>query len=180
VLAAVTAITAVASDATILKDLVSEGLFVDAPDALIHRMDLDMTGDGRKEIFVAGSTSQAGLDWVIYCALPEGSYRRLGVVTFSPKAFAFDARSGLLVHYQRVGAGVGGYVWYQVDSKGLHTLDRIADAEAARRVRNWNDRPRVWSTTMRALRAGDPVDWQDSEAASTTHRLSALRERVRD
>ena len=75
-------------------DKTAAGEIVDFDDAdtgaLVYRLELDVTGDGLSEIFLAlGPGQREGTTWLVYSPDKTKEYRLLGELFFHPAAFCY-------------------------------------------------------------------------------------------
>jgi hypothetical protein len=155
------------ADTTILADYLQEGLFDPAGDSRMFVMQFDVTGDGRPELFLAASAagSSAGMPWTLYSPGADGTYRRLGDMTFNYEAFHYSSSDSVLRAYVRLGARVGGYAHYRVSADGIQELQDESDEQGdAAKVASWKakgERPKLYWAMLSALRNPAPVEWRE-------------------
>jgi hypothetical protein len=65
--------------------------------AFVYRLELEVTGDGRSEVFLAlGPSGREGTTWLVYSPDRAKVYRVLGELFFHPAAFCYLEREHLL------------------------------------------------------------------------------------
>jgi hypothetical protein len=93
----------------------------------VYRMELDVTGDGKPELF-PGTTWEAGrrgLLWVVYSPQPDGTYRPLGVIQFAYTSFYYSASSSTIFVPVSDGPGAGpAFVYYHVGADGISDITK--------------------------------------------------------
>ena len=85
----------------------------------ISRFDLDVDGDGRKELFLALPGTNTGQDWTVYACPPSGACRSLGVVRFHASCFFYSLPERRLWAYARVTSEKGGWTQYFLGPEGF-------------------------------------------------------------
>ena len=97
------------------------------------RIDLDVTGDGVAEVFLApGPTGRAGTYWNVYSPGQSGRYNSLGRIFFHPGAFCFDPEERLFLLSQRVEPHehvVAGYRFSQSGAEWVRSSRQVSDLE---------------------------------------------------
>ncbi len=155
-----------AADRPILEDFLDEMSLSPTSSSKIFQMRLDVTQDGKPEVFVAASAlgGAYGLDWGVYSPQADGSYKKVGFVTFHYEAFYYSAAESVLSVYVRLSAAVGGYTRYHIGLDGIRELpDQPDDAAEAQRAAEWkrSGRPKLYWAELTDLRRGQAVVWKD-------------------
>lgn len=94
----------------------------------VFRLDLDVTGDGVPELFLAhsGSAGTSGTEeWFAYQRAPDGRYRLLDTLAFSYLGFELTGDPLRFVAYYKGGeVGTGALATYRVDASGFQEESR--------------------------------------------------------
>ena len=154
-----------AAERTILQDFAEELALAPDNQGKIVVMQLDVTHDGRPEFFIGALplAGPYGLDWGVYSPQGDGTYRRLGFITFQYESFYYLQAESLFS--VRMGATRGRFTRYHVGAEGFSELsEQPNDAVEAKRVSEWKlkARPRLYSAAVLDIRGGQPVVWRDA------------------
>lgn len=90
----------------------------------IMRMELDVTGDGRKEVFLSNSelTGSSGGRWLVYSPMADSSYRVFARISFHGRFFRYERDTSLFVAGGHVSAEQTSLRYYRVDVVGFTLL----------------------------------------------------------
>lgn len=110
--------------------LVRYEFWLELKDCSVARMDLDVTNDGRPEIFLSTTESagNAGQTWIVYSPAQK-DLRYLGTVFLHQLGFRFIKETRTLTAYERISAGEGGFVYYGVDDTGIRIVGTSPELE---------------------------------------------------
>lgn len=170
-----------AADKTILQDFTEEMSLGPTASPKIFQLRLDVTQDGKPELFVAAAGGAYGLDWGVYSPQSDGSYKKLGFVTFHYEAFHYSAPDSILSAYVRVRGNLGGYTLYHIGVDGITELPgQPDDAAEAQRAAEWKQsgRPKLYWAELADLRSGSTVVWKDFYTSEVGPDLGRLDGRV--
>jgi TPR repeat protein len=90
-------------------------------DGTLLRMELDVTGDGKPELFLASSQSAglAGTTWRVFSPTGAGACGYFGEMFFHYLGFRFDAARREFMTYDRAGGGEGTFSHIPVGPRGF-------------------------------------------------------------
>jgi hypothetical protein len=137
----------------------------------ILRMQFDVTGDEKAEIFLSNSqmTGNGGGPWVVYSPLADGTYRVLDEIGFHGRFFRFDRDKALFVTGGHVSVASTALTSYRVDENGFTPLEGGGICpgvspdchEELERIRAWqkNDAPPLFFLDLSELQAPPPRRW---------------------
>lgn len=135
----------------------------------VLRLDLDVTGDGRAEVFLgSGPTGQQGTTWWVYSPAKAGRYAVLGEMFFHPGGVCWDPQARLLSVSQRIEPHahvVSGYRFTTTGIEWARSSKPITDRSEPlpgelRELSNCVEMPAVLSATPYSVAHG-PVRWTD-------------------
>jgi hypothetical protein len=151
----------------------------------VYRMELDVTGDGKPELFL-GTTWEAGrrgLLWVVYSPQPDGTYRPLGVIEFAYTSFYYSASSSTIFVPVSGGPGAGpAFVYYHVGADGISDITETYTSNPGADLASmsaWQakGRPSVYVDTLADLQSAGAPQWKDADSNainSSVGKLDAL------
>lgn len=171
-----------AAGKTVLGDFLQEFSMDSTVESRIFLMQMDVTHDGKPELFVAASYlgGAFGLDWAVYSPQGDGTYQRLGIATFHYEAFYYSPAASLLSVYVRISAAIGGYTHFHIGADGIRELPEQPDDDAeGLRVADWKKegRPKLYWTRLADLVGSQPAVWKDyynNEAGPDLGRLDGV------
>jgi len=128
--------------------------------AYVYRMDVDLTGDGCKEILLGHSQSSgnAGVTWQVYSPREgDGKLRFIGRLLCHFGGFGYDSARSEIVLGARNNAASGWIFRYKVDAHGIQEVHRtdLLDSddpgyrEEIELIRNWQESASIevlWAT----------------------------------
>ncbi len=169
-----------AEEVPIIEDFVSAlEIPLDQP-SKVSRMDLDVTKDGKPELFLATSYlgGAFGQSWVVYTPEASGKYRRLGVLAFHYEAFYYSSQEDRFSVYVRVDRERGGFTRYRIGPEGFKQVAEpygSLDAEK-NKVEAWKreGRPPLYWTSLDELRKSSSPIWRDSATNEVQPTLGQL------
>jgi hypothetical protein len=147
----------------------------------VFRMELDVTGDGKTELFL-GTTwgaSRRGVPWVVY-TIEAGRYRPLGSIEFSYESFYYPASGSTLFGPRGGGPGTGGdFAYYHIGADGIWEItDTVFGTPEADLVKldAWRKkgRPPVYVAKLEDLRTSPSPEWRDSVTRKVEPSLGKL------
>lgn len=182
-----------ASDVGILEHLLVMRDIPPDADTLLNqpvsvcRMDLDVTGDGKPELFI-GTTWEAGLrgmPWVVYSSQSDGRYRPLGLAVFRYEEFYYSQRHSTIFVPVPADHHQPGYVYYHIGADGVWEIEDgslipTSPREDVARMRAWQTkgRPAVFCALLQDLRAGAAPTWSNADTGKIAASLGRLNDPV--
>lgn len=136
----------------------------------VLRMDLDLTGDGVKELLLAKGAADGRSgeqEWLLYFSVGNGQYRHIGLLDFSFQMFRIDDQKRVLIYDK----GLGVLVKYRVDGNGPHEEVRqgagVVGGPEWALFKEWREREhlRVLSADLRGLTTSTNPTWTDLVSA---------------
>ncbi len=149
----------------------------------VFRMELDVTGDGKPELFLASSSggSKQGLWWMVYTPDRERHYRCLGSMTFGYNDFYYSERTSILSALAGgVPSGAVGFTFYHVGADGIREMvdekipisidDRLVNPDT------WpkNGYPPVYKAQLEDLRKSAAPQWRTVDTEKIVPSLGKL------
>lgn len=176
---------AAAADVDLLDHFWKTSEVVSESPGSVLRMDLDVTGDGQAEVFLANSqkTGTSGVqEWHIYSKIGEGRYKLLGVLAFSYQLFLLKKDGPDLVAYYQDAGPMGSIVTYRVSESGFRqesTEGNVAAGTYVSAFASWRQEVglKVLAAGLNDLSGTLPPNWRDllsNEAASGVTSLEDL------
>jgi hypothetical protein len=152
----------------------------------IYRMELDVTGDGKVELFLGTSWggSRRGIPWVVYTLEEDGRYRPLGTIEFSYESFYYSATGATVFTPRGAGPGTGGdFAYYHIGADGIwEIMDPVFGSPEADLVKldAWSrkGRPPMYVTTLKDLRSSPNPQWRESVTGEAEPSLGRLEGQV--
>jgi len=178
-----------AQEVTLLSDLIVVPEVPPSPRSSepairVQRFDLDVTKDGRPEVFLATTylAGSFGNEWAVYTSDGNGNYRRLATLTFHYDGFYYSPEQDRFSVYVRVSSQTGGFTRYLPTSTGFAELAEAygsVEQEQAR-VEAWQHegRPPLYETTLDGLRGAGTFEWKDADTGEANPFLGRLSEPV--
>ncbi len=156
----------------------------DSPGQVL-RMDVDVTGDGDPEIFLANSQKMgtSGIqEWFVYSRIESDRYKPLGVLAFSYRLFLVTGDGPRLVAYYHDVGPMGSVVTYRVTASGFQqesTEENVAADAHASEFASWRNQVglKVLAAGLNELNGASAPDWKDlltREPASGVRSLEGL------
>ena len=147
----------------------------------IYRMELDVTGDGKPELFL-GTTWEAGrrgLLWAVYSPQPDGTYRPLGVIELAYTSFYYSASSSTIFVPVSGGPGAGpAFVYYHVGADGISDITETYTGPSAdlTSMNTWQakGRPSVYVDTLADLQGTGHPQWKDADTNAINSSVGKL------
>jgi hypothetical protein len=151
------------------------------------RMELDVTGDGKSEVFLSNTarTGNGGGPWVVYSPRPDGAYVLLAELGFHGRFFRYDSESSLFVAGGHVSAEETTLRYFRVDDTGFSQLGggmcpgMSPDCyEELDRIRSWQNRhaPPLYFLDVEQFRSDSSKLWLSKQTESPVE-LPSLAER---
>jgi hypothetical protein len=149
----------------------------DVPSKVL-RMELDVTGDGRPELFL-GTTylgGNFGNAWTVYSPGDDGRYRSLGQLTFHYEGFYYAADASRFCVYVRASAQEGGFTCYHTSANGFEEMDGASGVDDDLAVEDWktHGRPSLAAADLSALLSPGTVVWHDWRGGDVVAGLQSL------
>jgi hypothetical protein len=154
-----------AADTPLLSHFVSSLEIPAGVPSKVLRMELDITGDGKPELFLGttylGGTS--GNAWTVYTPGDDGRYRLLGQLTLHYEDFYYDPGARRLCVYVRASAQDGGFTCYHTSSSGFDEIDGPSGVDDQQAADDWktHGRPQLLAADLSAVLSGGAVVWRD-------------------
>lgn len=152
----------------------------------VFRMELDVTGDGKPELFL-GTTwgiGRTGMPWAVYTPRPDGRYRPLGVIYFHYSDFYYSSNSSFLCSLIHVpNSGEPAFVYYHIGSDGIREITEEsfrAPAEPLAKLNAWQKegRPPVYVDTLIDLQTSAVPQWKDVRTETVVPSIGKLDAKV--
>ncbi|MFI5118066.1 MAG: hypothetical protein ACHP8B_15350 [Terriglobales bacterium] len=147
----------------------------------VYRMELDVTGDGKPELFLGTTwdTSRNGMLWAVYTPQADGRYRPLGVMTFGYHVFYYSANGSFMCNLVHTGSTEPGLTYYHVGADGIWDITETysGDSEAdLAKMDAWQKqgRPPVYVDTLADLKTSATPQWKDADTGGIASSLGRL------
>jgi hypothetical protein len=150
---------------SLLQDLSRRMQVGPAPSYYILRLDLDVTGDGQRELLLAVASRHAQL-WQVYGWAGEKQVRHIGRVPFAYGAFLLTTDPTSLVGTYYLDADRIGFATYQIDASGVQRLslrDAMDPGVPKYDFAAWRKKVglKVPGADLEDLRASPTPEWRD-------------------
>jgi hypothetical protein len=152
----------------------------------VFRMELDVTGDGKPELFL-GTTlgiGRTGMPWAVYSPRADGRYRPLGVIYFHYTDFYYSSNSSFLCSLIHVtDSGGPAFVYYHIGSDGIREITDEpfrGPAEPLAKLNAWQKvgRPPVYVDTLIDLQTSAVPQWKDAGTENVVPSVGKLDAKV--
>ena len=148
----------------------------------VYRMELDVTGDGKPELFLSTTWKggRRGLQWVVYSPQTDGTYRPLGVIEFAYTSFYYSANSSTIFVPINGGPGAGpAFAYYHIGTNGISDITEtyVGDTHAdLASMSAWQakGRPSVYVDSLADLQATSSPQWKDADTNSVNSAVGKL------
>lgn len=148
----------------------------------VYRMELDVTGDGKPELFLATTWlgGRRGLEWVVYSPQLDGTYRPLGVIEFAYMSFYYSASSSSIMVPVNGGPGAGpAFAYYHIGADGISDITETYTGDTNADVASMNawqakGRPPVYIDTLADLQGTAAPQWKDADTGQLNSSLGKL------
>jgi len=163
------AVCAGAGDVDLLDHFWDKSQVLSDSPGQVLRMELDVTGDGHPEIFLANSqkTGTSGVEeWLVYSRVGPARYRAFGTLAFSYQLFLVrDDGPSLVAYYKDVGP-MGSVVTYRVTETGFRedsVEPNVAASSRAMEFSSWRKQAglKVLAAGLNELTGASPPRWKD-------------------
>lgn len=148
----------------------------------VYRMELDVTGDGKPELFLSTTWNggRRGLQWVVYSPQPDGTYRPLGVIEFAYTSFYYSAKSSTIFVPINGEPGAGpAFAYYHIGADGISEITETNTGDANADLASmsaWQakGRPSVYVDTLADLQGTSTPQWKDADTNSVNSSVGKL------
>jgi len=151
----------------------------------VLRMELDVTGDGKPELFLSATWtgSQNGMVWVVYTPRADGRYQPLGVLVFGYDSFYYSAKGSYVCGAVHTGATTPGFAYYHVGADGILEITERSFRPAGdpvAKMREWQakGRPQVYEDTLADVKASATPQWKDPATKEVVSSVGKLDTKV--
>jgi tetratricopeptide (TPR) repeat protein len=167
-----------------LTEMLGVPLDTDARRSVL-RMELDVTGDGKPELFLGATWtgSQNGMLWVVYTPRANGRYQPLGVLQFGYHTFYYSAKGSYVCGAVHTGSTTPGFAYYHVGADGIREIsdDSFRPAgDPVAKMHAWQKqgRPPVYVDTLADLKSSGTPQWKDTDTEEVVSPVGKLDAKV--
>jgi hypothetical protein len=148
-------------------------------------MELDVTGDGKPELFLSATWTggQNGVVWAVYTPRADGRYQPLGVLVFGHHSFYYSVEGSYVCSAVHTGSTTPGFVYYHIGADRIREITERSfrpSGNPVAKMRDWQakGRPQVYEDTLADLKASATPQWKDTDTEEVVSSVGKLDAKV--